>query len=411
MSLPRPGQQEEESILTASEGSSEALFGADSQAPLVEMPSQATLISPPAGDAPDQVPPAESAIGSSALAGTPGNGSITELFPSREPLANQPESLASIPSEGDGPKDLDGGLATELPVETPGAELSRQVAKRAKAESMLAAYLLIFLIPYAIFVTIVAGYFYWRMMQTPHPLEMLNDFGDNPPAKRGTSSVIDIIPPETNLPSKLQVALGQPIRIGDLQVVPKKIERRRIVFCSESKNVKPQESEDDALVLTLQLRNVSEEVFFIPTDPFFERQWKEDSGATKPYTFLEIGSQRFFGGPIRRSQRGKGAFPREFVQGQENDNQLLRPGEERTTVICTDPGNREVLGTLSRYKGALIWRVQLRRGLVVVGNREVSATAVIGVVFEEKDVKSEVRIQKSEVRKQMTGARPVTADT
>jgi hypothetical protein len=386
-----PPPPEEESILAASEGTSEALFSGDSHAPVVEMPSQATLISPLAGEAPDQAPALnESPLGNEA-AGTPGTGPPTELFPPRDGLTNQSETLASVASEGEEPIDLDAGLATELPVEAPGAELSRQVARRARAESMWAAYLLIFLIPYAIFMTIVAGYFYWRIMQTPHPLEMLNDFGDNPPAKRGTSSVIDIIPPETNLPSKLQVALGQRIRLGDLEVMPQKVERRRIVYCSDSKNVQPQESQDDTLVLTLQLRNVSADVFFIPTDPFFEMQWKEDSGATKPYTFLEMGSQRFFGGPIRRSPRGKAALPREFVQGQENDNQVLKPGEERTTVVCTDPGNREILRTLSRHKGPLVWRVQLRRGLVNVGKREVSATAVIGVVFQENDIINQPR--------------------
>jgi hypothetical protein len=215
---------------------------------------------------------------------------------------------------------------------------------------------------------------------------MLKDLGDNPPAKRGTSSVIDIIPPETNLPSKLQVALGQRIRIGDLEVMPEKVEQRRIVYCSENQHVQSQASQNDALVLTLQLRNASDDVFFTPTDPFFDRQWKEDSGATKPYTFLEMGSQRFFGGPIKRSQRGKGALPREFIQGQENDNQVLKPAEERTTVLSTDPGNRQILKTLGAYKGQLVWRVQLRRGLVEVGNREVSTTAVIGVVFQEQDI-------------------------
>jgi hypothetical protein len=375
---------EQESILTGAEGAREALFDDDFSAPRVEMPS--TLVSPPSGEAPDQPPiPSESSVGSEA-GGTSHDSSITEKFSSREFLANQPETLPTPASEDDGSRDLDAGLATEIPVLAPGAELSREVARRAKAESMLAAYFLIFLIPYAIFITIVAGYFYWRIMQTPHPLEMLNDFGDNPPAKRGSSSVIDIIPPETTLPGKLQVALGQRIRLGDLEVMPTKVEQRKIVYVSENKSLQPQESQDDALVLTLELRNVSDDVYFIPTDPFFERQWREDSGATKPYTFLEMGARRFFGGPIRRNQRGKAATSRELIQGQENDNQILRPHEARTTVIATDPDNREILKTLDQYHGPLVWRIQLRRGLVALRDREVSATAVIGVVFDDRDI-------------------------
>jgi hypothetical protein len=385
-------QAEEESILAGSKGTGEALFSSDSSAPVLEMPAESAFTNHPGVGAPDQAPTViESSAGASEAGQAHINGSATDLVSSPHPLTIQTETSAFIPSEGEELKEPDLGPATDLPVETPGAELSRRLARRAKSESMLAAYLLIFLIPYAIFVTLVAGYFYWRMQQMPHPLEMLKDLGDNPPAKRGTSSVIDIIPPETNLPSKLQVALGQRIRIGDLEVMPEKVEQRRIVYCSENQHVQSQASENDALVLTLQLRNASDDVFFTPTDPFFDRQWKEDSGATKPYTFLEMGSQRFFGGPIKRSQRGKGALPREFIQGQENDNQVLKPAEKRTTVLSTDPGNRQILKTLGAYKGQLVWRVQLRRGLVEVGNREVSTTAVIGVVFQEQDIVHQLR--------------------
>ena len=384
-SAPMPSHSEEESILAGSQGTGEALFGADSSAPVLEMPTESVLTGPAVVEAPDQAPtltdsPPPEAPGAS---GTPSSSSPTEMWSSPGAGVGQAETGASFPSE-DGLEEADAGMASELPVETPGADLSRRLAKRAKAESMLAAYLLIFLIPYAIFVTVVAGYYYVRMQQMPHPLEMLKDIGDNPPAKRETSSVIDIIAPETNLPSKLQVALGQQIRIGDLEITPMKVEQRPIVYCSGNEHIQAQPSAHEALVMTLQLRNVSNDVFFMPTDPFFDRQWKEDSAATKPYTFLEMGSQRFFGGPIKRSQRGQA--PREFIQGQENDNQVLKPGDERITVKCTDPDNRQILKTLASYQGQLVWRIQLRRGLVVWRNREVSVTAVIGVVFEATDI-------------------------
>jgi DNA-directed RNA polymerase subunit RPC12/RpoP len=385
-SAPVPSHSEEESILAGSQGTGEPLFGADSSSPVLEMPAESVPTSPAAVEAPDQAPTLTDSLPPEApeASGAPPSSSPTEMWPSPGPVADLTEAADSFPAETDAVKEADAGMVSELPVETPGADLSRRLAKRAKAESMLAAYLLIFLIPYAIFVTLVAGYYYWRMQQMPHPLEMLKDIGDNPPAKRGTSSVIDIIPPETNLPNKLQVALGQRIRIGDLEVLPVKVEQRPIVYCSETEHIQAQPSAKEALVLTLQLRNVSNDVFFIPTDPFFDRQWKEDSGATKPYTFLEMGSLRFFGGPIKRGQRGQA--PREFIQGQEKDNQVLNPGDERITVKCTDPDNRQILKSLAAYQGQLVWRVQLRRGLVDVGNREVSATAVIGVVFEATDI-------------------------
>jgi hypothetical protein len=141
----------------------------------------------------------------------------------------------------------------------------------------------------------------------------------------------------------------------------------------------------------LRLRDVSDDVLFTPTDPFFDRQWKEEYGSSRPFTLLEIGDKRFFGGPIQwrpRSNRGKfrADDPREYVKGQENDNQVLKPGADRASILCTDPGNREILQTLQGSQGPMVWRVHLRRGLVDVGDREVSATAVVGVVFEKKDI-------------------------
>ena len=74
------------------------------------------------------------------------------------------------------------------------------------------------------------------------------------------------------------------------------------------------------------------------------------------------------------------------MKGQENDNQVLKPGGDRTSILCTDPGNREILKMVQAAQGPLVWRVHLRRGLVDVGDREVSATAVVGVVFDKKDI-------------------------
>jgi hypothetical protein len=61
-----------------------------------------------------------------------------------------------------------------------------------------------------------------------------------------------------------------------------------------------------------------------------------------------------------------------------------------TTFVCTDPADHAVQ-ELARYKGPLVWRIQLRRGLVkwrtARGNdREDSATAVVGVEFDAGDV-------------------------
>ena len=159
---------------------------------------------------------------------------------------------------------------------------------------------LIFLVPYAIFMTAAAAYYYYQWKQVPSPLELLPDWpGDNPGATRDvqTSFVTDQVAPETRLPEKLQVFVGETLRVGDLEVTPQKVERRPVVYRSERPDVSPESSGADALVLTLELRNASRDDNFVPTDAAFTNRWKHSPG--NPYTFLEIGSQRFYGGPFK----------------------------------------------------------------------------------------------------------------
>ena len=75
----------------------------------------------------------------------------------------------------------------------------------------------------------------------------------------------------------------------------------------------------------------------------------------------------------------------QYVVGQELEREL-KPGEEMETFICTDPEDKRLEEALRRHKGALLWRVQLRRGSVVHGDRRIPCTAVIGVEFESSDI-------------------------
>jgi hypothetical protein len=379
-----PPIHEEESIFSPTTHGSEDLFGVQTQGSVVEMPLE------PVGQLP--LPTSSNEIASSEPTAPP-RGEIlpTETLTPPAPTPDELEPAAFSPTDGEWPVIDSPGPAVDLPPEmATKPDFTRQVARRAKRESLFTTYLIIILIPYAIFATCVAAYFYWRMMQMPHPMEFLRDTGENPPAKRG-ASIQEMLSPETSLPPRLRVGLGQTMRIGDLEVVPQKVERRKITICYENSRLSPQITSSDALVLTLRLRNVSSDVLFTPTDPTFDRQWKREFGSNRPYTLLDMGGSLFFGGPIKwkpRTNPGKSRAddPRELVKGQEHDNQVLKPGEERTAIFCTDPDNREILQTLRSYQGPLVWRVQLRRGLVQVGEREVSATAVVGVVFDKIDI-------------------------
>jgi hypothetical protein len=384
-SISDPPIHEGESIFAPPDHGSEDLFGAPVANSVVELPAEPAASHPLTERLPVGSP---QILSSQDIVPDPG-----ERLPAE---TNSPPSVSPGTAEGFSPSSdwpvLDSsGPVSEIPHETGRPDLTRQAARRAKRESLFTTYLIIILIPYAIFATCVAAYFYWRMMAMPHPMEYLRDTGENPPAKRGSGSVQEIISPETNLPPRLQVALGGQLRVGDLEVQPQKVERRKITICSENSRVSPSVTPNDALVLTLRLRNVSSDVFFTPTDPIFDRQWKGEFGSNRPYTLLEFGSNRYFGGPIKwRPRSNHGQFraddPREYVKGQEHDNQILKPGEERISILCTDPANREILRALKSHQGPIIWRVHLRRGLVLVSDREVSATAVIGVVFDKKDI-------------------------
>jgi hypothetical protein len=382
----------EDDIFMAPAHVSDDLFGGVGQFPAVEMPPEIPGILPS-----EPSPTAQT----SKVPQTPETGPVTEVMTTSPAFMNPAEATALAPPGNDWPatsSNAIGDLPMDISGNTPGESLgqvTRRIARRAKAESLFTTYLIIFLVPYAIFVTCIAAYFYWRMLdmqqRAPHPLEYLRDSGENPPAKRGSSSVFESISPDTTLPPRLQVALGQRLRIGDLEIVPLKVERRKLTICSENRQLRPQRTANDALVLSLRLRNVSDDVFFTPTDPVFDRQWKEEYGLSRPHTLLETDGKRFFGGPIQwRPRTNRGAFraddPREYVKGQEDDNQVLKPGERRTSVLCTDPGNREILQAVQASKGPLVWRIHLRRGLVDLGDREVSATAVVGVVFDKKDI-------------------------
>jgi hypothetical protein len=288
---------------------------------------------------------------------------------------------------------LNGDSATRLTTEAPPADTDRVAVRRVKEGGSGAIIVLIFLIPYALLMTGVAVYFYWNAAQQHHPLEYLPDWpGEHPGATRKgqdkVSSVYERVTPESRLPARLRVGLHKTLRIGSLEVTPERVEKKKIVFCYDPPKYKPEPSQADALVLTLHLRNVSRDEVFYPTDLGFEARWTPPQ--PKPYTFLELGSKRFFGGaldwePTARKPGAKGAAW-EYIQGQEFDNQPLQPGAQRDTVVCTDPNDAELMKALQKNPGPMLWRVRLRRGLARYKDREVCVSTVVGVEFSARDI-------------------------
>ncbi len=396
--------EEHESIFSTPEQVDDALFGSI-QGPTIEMPADPAGPPPAAGVAP---PPPTEIMPSTAA--EPDSESIEAAAPWIS--LQEPSSPTEIIDGGATPALSSGSLVFgEAPADTapastpsgsgllptPGAEsgtalpaepfpsaVPRRPAHRGLAGMLFIALVLIPLISYSILATIAVVVLYMRQ-QPVHPLEALPDLeGDYKGAKHQKQGAISYerVQPETALPDKLLVPLGKSIRLGDVEVTPQKVELAHIKI--RHPGFPPEPQAKASLVLHLRLENISQDVVFCPADPYFDRRWKT-AEPSKPYTFLEMGSRRFFGGPLLWKP-DLAPEDRETVEGQQY--KMLQPGESLTTLVCTDPDD-EVRQLLANYRGHLLWRVQVRRGLVKIGEREIPATAVIGVPFEDKDIEPE----------------------
>lgn len=281
---------------------------------------------------------------------------------------------------------------------SPRASNRDTVPTTASADARWSGLALSIVVPYAICVTLIAGWLYYQKRQkagTDHPLANIPDIlGEYEPARRIiVGRRLDRLPDVDNpLPPELLVRLGETREIGDLQVTPEKVERRRIdihtVFTNGETQINRPKAE--ALVLHLRLKNCSPDVWFHPTDPAFVRKYQPRRSAPRPYTQIIADGYRSYGGPIEWSPpRERSHIRRMFVAGQEHDDQPLAPGEERRTIICSDPADEQLWRSVQRHDRPepIVWRVQLRRGLVHFQDRDWSVCAVVGVQFQPNDVR------------------------
>jgi DNA-directed RNA polymerase subunit RPC12/RpoP len=342
----------------------DGLEGPPSQSSTVAMPAEPVAVAAPDSQNKQAIPPSTEAL-------MPPCVPTDEQSPSATDLSRLMQPEATI------------GLQPFAPP-PPRRPVSRGLGSR-----LFIALVFIPLVSYAILATIAVFVLYQRNASAPSPMEYLPDIeGDYKGGKHQKDGLLSYqrLDPESDLPDRLKVGLGNSIRVGDVEVRPERVELRPLVI--RVPGFEPEEQGEASLVLHLHLRNVSSDVVFSPTDPYFDRRWKP-SQANKPYTFLEIldlptGKMRLFGGPLVWKP-GRPTASRQLIDGQAY--QMLRPGEQLATVVCTDPAD-EVGRLLKGYHGRLLWRVQFRRGLVEVGEREVSATAVVVVQFSDRDVPS-----------------------
>jgi hypothetical protein len=258
------------------------------------------------------------------------------------------------------------------------------------------------LVLYALIATAAAGFLYLRIQAEgrvrPDIWEQMPDVDGDVTGIRFKSKAGGVLKfnrqkATTPLPERLRVKLRETLQIGDLEVTPTTVERKRVKVFVETYE-KPEPCGHDSLVLTLEMRNLSDEYAFTPLDNYFDRHW-DGKGEQAPLTVLVAGPAQFFGGPARwyplKRDRGKRQF-RQWVnlEGRKDvDREGLAPGASGVYQVCTDGGDQSVMTRLfgvRPYQGKMLWRVQVRRGLIEHKGRRLPAAAVIGVEFTAKQI-------------------------
>ncbi len=380
-----PGQAD--SIFEPTDNTSDALFGGPPEV-LVEMPPEPSAPGPPieaaaadmsaptiqieAGPPPPVLGPEDRTITveePAPAADEPGyEATVTYLAP--EAPAPAPASAADLnfatkPAAGAGPASA--SAVQTAPAPESGSDLgaeglaalrTRTRVKPARTR-MVMPILLIFLIPYSLVTTVALVMLYLRQANY-HPLEMFLDPDtgkkSGAPKRRQTAREPRS---EQALPAKLQVALHEPLEIGELRVVPQAVEQLP----------------DGRLRLTAEMQNISRDQDFNPVSPAFVKYTRNVPAARKPFTYLDAGGKKIFGGEWTWTHDGK-PF-----------DGLLEPGEKMTARLTTDRRDKmEVASALRGPPRHLVWRIQVRRGLVEYEGVDYSTTAVVGVEFGAKDI-------------------------
>lgn len=250
------------------------------------------------------------------------------------------------------------------------------------------------LLAYALLMTGLAVYGfvfrYGSQIEPGHPLSTIPDnFGEFPPAERKKQGKLkELI--DTPIPAELRVGIGRKIDVGQLEIEPVKVEVRDLKVIRVGRTGKERTDPQDvgrAVVMTLRLRNTSDDVTFHPMDPALTRKYLGNSDEPKPGTALVVGDKMFFGGaidwPVRAHNVG-----REFEVAQEADETPLKPRETREYVVFT-AADKQIVTAVESAQQPMLWRVHLRRGLFTMKGKDVPVTAIIGVEFRATDVQKQ----------------------
>ena len=354
-----------------------------SEVPTLELRKPVDIVPPPAPSGTLLLPPTEP---------MPSVPAVPTPAPQANPFAFDPSGTHSTLAER--PATLPESVPIPIPIEESSGEVAEKRTARGSRERDAAETggkfktLALVLAAYSLVVTALAVYGLFfkptEKLDPGHPLSTIPDnFGEFDPAtrKKVTQLKVDVDAP---LPENLKAALSGKIEVGQLRIEPIGVESRKLVLFEEPKSGGTPgrtETRTPALVLNLRVKNTSPDLVVFPLDPAFNRR----AAADKVGTQLVVGKQVFRGGPI------PWPFPagtkRRYEEKQEGDATPLRPGETRDYVVCTnyDP---LILRAVKQSGDTLLWRVQVRRGVVALKGKDVPVTAIIGVEFKASDVKN-----------------------
>jgi len=276
------------------------------------------------------------------LFGGPPTGARVELPQSAVAAKNPappraPSMTDAFASAHEGHHEDDGYQANPQPVRT----------SASSGGSPFVIYLLIGLISYSICTTAMIAYL---LMHWPSVNAF--DFLPDPNVKGAAKQAKVKVQHDGDLPSKNIVALNESVTIGDVNVVPTKVSMTR----------------EGNFVLHLRIKNVSPNTHFTPISDSF---LKVNDQIRTSYTYLENPEQRLYGGFLEVKR----------ITGKDEEGELY-PNEEGLFMVITPDKMQKVTKRLANLKSeTMVWRVQVRRGLIDFRGGRISATAVIGVRF------------------------------
>ena len=252
------------------------------------------------------------------------------------------------------------------------ADLTAMRSRLASSQkpSLLGPTLMIFLVPYAICTTGFIAYllYIWPTINT---LDYLPDPGKQPRPGEKKATSINLPAHGIRLAENRKIPLGGSVQVGDIEVKPLNVWR-----------LPKGGLEIDFIAKNHSLTNP---MVPIDLDLFPPHPWK---GTFRPYTFVR--QQRSEGGG-RRKDSAATTWPPAVLRGRSAEREGAharrnRGRGEEGIRLATDFKSQPYI---DKIKGSsYLWRIQLRRGPVRLGSgSEIPATCVIGVKFNESDIK------------------------